>query len=825
MRKYFACCLFLIIVASRVHAQSNNNLDILQSLQKLNTIGSVLYIAAHPDDENTSLLTYLSKEKKMRTAYLSITRGDGGQNLIGKEQGEALGLIRTRELLGARKIDGAEQFFTRAFDFGYSKTPEETFIFWNKDSILADMVWVVRKFKPDVMICCFPTTGEGGHGHHTASAILALEAFDAAADPSKFSWQLKYTEVWKAKRIFWNTFNFGSANTTSSNQLKFDINVYNPLTGKSYGEIAAESRSMHKSQGFGSTKDRGQSLEYFKLLKGDSCKTDLLEKIDLTWKRITKTNKIQCLINQCIAQYDPNNPSKIVSTLVQLHKEINALDEKNTTIKYWKKIKLAETEALIESCMGLWLECTAEDFIVIPGKDITLKFEALNRSNIKANLRSVNFGTTDTIIQKSLNNNKLLSTKYNLKIPANAAYSNPYWLNKKHSIGAFDIEDKTLIGKPENDPSLSITYNIEIEGSIFNFTKQIVYKSTDPIKGEVYRSLEILPPITVNFTQNVLVFTQSQSKNITLLIKANTDNINGKIIINAPIGYKIEIKNPHFNLAKKDDETTIQATITASKNATLGNLAASVLMNGNSYNKSIKRIAYEHIPSQFILSDASIKIATIDLKKEDIKIGYISGAGDEVPDCLKQVGLQVTELNDNILENEDISKYNAIVTGVRAYNTNKRLEVYHKKLMDYVKNGGNLIVQYNTNNPIAPLKTEIGPYPFTISRERVTDENAEMKILHPEHAALNVPNKIDTHDFENWIQERGLYFAIAYDKNYQSLFSVKDPNEKASEGSLIVASYGKGNFVYTGLAFFRELPAGVSGAYRLFVNLLSLPQH
>ncbi len=356
MKRIFLLSICLI---SQLYAQ--NSAEILQSLKKLNTVGSVLYIAAHPDDENTRLLAYLAKERNLRTGYLSLTRGDGGQNLIGKEQGEALGLIRTQELLAARRIDGAEQFFTRANDFGFSKNPEETFSIWNKDSILADVVLAIRKFKPDVIICRFPTTGEGGHGHHTASAILALEAFDAAADAKRFPEQLAYTQVWQAKRIFWNTFNFGTTNTTAPDQLKIDVGVFNPLLGKSYGEIAAESRSMHKSQGFGSAKSRGESIEYFKLLKGDSAKKDLFDGINQTWTRFAETASLQKMIDSCIANFNPQKPENSVNNLIRIYKKINSLNDSITDVDYWKYKKLIECKEIILACTGLWMEAIADN--------------------------------------------------------------------------------------------------------------------------------------------------------------------------------------------------------------------------------------------------------------------------------------------------------------------------------------------------------------------------------------------------------------------------------------------------------------------------------
>jgi len=813
----------------RAFSQTNQPLssaDIVQALKKLNTVGSVLYVAAHPDDENTRLLAYLANEKKVRTGYLSLTRGDGGQNLIGKEQGEPLGLIRTQELLAARRIDGAEQFFTRANDFGFSKNPEETFSIWNKDSILSDVVLAIRRFKPDVIVCRFPTTGEGGHGHHTASAILAVEAFDAAADPKRFPEQLKYTDVWQAKRIFWNTFNFGTTNTTAPDQLKIDVGVYNPLLGKGYGEIAAESRSSHKSQGFGSAKSRGSGLEYFKLLKGDSAKSDLLEGINTSWARLKGQEKIQKLIGDCIKKFNPQEPESSIPELVAIYKQIQSLDDSNTMLAYWKKQKLKETETILLACAGLWLEATAADYTGIPGQDVTITAQAVNRSHSAVKLNSISFlQQTDSTTALTLKPNELYSFKHRERLPETMPFSNPYWLNEKHEIGSYHIASASLIGKPENDAAAKVVFQISILDLNMPVTRGLVYKYTDPVKGEVYRPFEVLPPATVNIPEKVFVFTDAAPKTIFITVKANAANVNGTLSLKGTEGWNISIKNPEFRLAAKGDEAIIEAVISAAKGAKDGRLDAAVSVNGKSYTKSIKRMEYDHIPYQFILSDAEAGLVNIDLKKTGLNIGYIPGAGDDVPAALKQVGYNVTVLNDELLSNENLSKYNAIVSGVRAYNTNDRLQVHYARLMDYVKNGGNLIVQYNTNNRIGPVVAKIGPYPFTIARDRVTNENAVVSFSNPKHSALNFPNVITQKDFDGWIQERGIYFATEIDKQYETVLTMNDPNEKPSEGSLIIGKYGKGNFVYTGLVFFRELPAGVPGAYRLFVNLLSLPEN
>jgi LmbE family N-acetylglucosaminyl deacetylase len=803
-----------------------NSAEILLGIKKLNTVGSVLYVAAHPDDENTRLLGYLAKEKNFRTGYLSLTRGDGGQNLIGKEQGEALGLIRTQELLAARRTDGAEQFFTRANDFGFSKNPDETFSIWNRDSILADVVLTIRRFKPDVIICRFPTTGEGGHGHHTASAILAMEAFDLAADPTIFPEQLKYVEVWQAKRIFWNTFNFGGTNTTSEDQLKLDVGTYNPLLGMNYGEVAANSRSMHKSQGFGSAKQRGENIEYFKFLKGAPAEKDVFEGINTSWKRISAATILGDLINECMLTFDPQHPELSLSKLEHIYTQIQKLDEKDANTKYWKKLKLAACQELILQCAGLWMEAYSSEYSAVPGNELAISAQIIVRNPSNVKLKSISFiGQTDKKLDLQLTNNKLETIDQKEVLSKSTPYSAPYWLVNPHTVGMYSVKDQTLIGTPENHPAKSVSYHLSIDGIDFQVERGLVFKATDPVKGEVYRPFEVLPPATINISDQVFVFSSMTPKEVSFVVKANQAKVKGTVKVNVPAGWKIEIKNAEVNLEKKGDEQIVRAILTPDKTGKDGQLLASVSIDGTDYSKSITRIEYDHIPYQFILSNASAKIVFLDLKKTGNKIGYIPGAGDNIPACLTQIGYDVTLLTDELLTKEDLSNYSAIVTGIRAYNTNDRMPIYFEKLMAYVNQGGNLIVQYNTNNRIAPMETKIGPFPFTISRDRVTDDNATVEFTNPKHPVLNTPNVISQKDFENWIQERGIYFATELDSHYETIFSMNDPNEKPNKGSLIIAKHGKGNFVYTGLVFFRELPAGIPGAYRLFVNLLSLPQN
>lgn len=803
--------------------QPMSSAEILAGIKKLNVVGSVLYIAAHPDDENTRLITYLSNERNIRTAYMSLTRGDGGQNLVGKEQAEMLGLLRTQELLAARRIDGGEQFFSRANDFGYSKTPEETFRIWNKDSILSDVVWVIRNFKPDVIICRFPTTGEGGHGHHTASAMLAVEAFDAAADPKKFQSQLKFTSTWQPKRIFWNTFNFGGNNTTAPDQLQMDVGNYNSLLGKYYGEIAAESRSMHKSQGFGSAKTRGSVIEYFKQLKGDSVTKDPLEGIDMTWNRIKGGSAIQKMISDCIHYYDPQSPEKSVTPLLGVYLVIKDLPETDQFIAYWKKQKMSEIENLLLSCTGTWIEAISGSYSVIPGKKAEYSVQCVKGTDADVKIKRIiwlNGG--DTLVSVAPKKNELLTFKHSENLSSNVSFTNPYWLNNEYSEGLYNVSDQLLIGLPQNKPVAKITAELLIQDVPFMIERPLIYKSADPVKGEIYRPLEILPSLTVNFHSRAFAFPNGANEKIQIEIKSNADSINGQFKIVVPKGWTSVPDVINYSL-NKNTVRFEEITVTAPAKPSEGFITA--VSSDATMMKSIRRIEYDHVPYQFILTDAKAKVVSFEIEPGVKNIGYIPGAGDDVASCLEQIGYHVVILDEAAVAKEDLSRFDAIVTGIRAYNTNEWMQSEYERLMDYVKQGGNLIVQYNTNSRIGPLNAKISPYPFTISRERVTDENADVRFLNPSSRVLNFPNKISAEDFKGWKQERGIYFATEADSSFEKIFSMNDANEKPSDGSLIISKYGKGNFVYTGIVFFRELPAGVPGAYRLFANLLSLQKN
>ncbi len=821
MTRQYLALFILLSFFTKLQAQtpiSYSSADILQQIKKLEVFGSVLYVAAHPDDENTRLLGYLANERKFRTGYLSLTRGDGGQNLIGDEQGIDLGLIRTQELLSARRIDGAEQFFTRAFDFGYSKNPEEAMKIWGHDKILADVVWAIRKFKPDVVITRFPTTGEGGHGHHTASAILAGEAFDAAADATKFPEQLKYVSTWQAKRLLWNTFNFGGNSTQREDQFKIDCGVYNPILGKSYGEIAAESRSRHKSQGFGVPAQRGKNIEYFATIKGEKPVSDLMDGVDSAVYK-TETAKVYFgMVNEIKQNYNYGSPKNTVPALQGLARTY--LEFKS----FMTKDKQALTKSLIAQCAGLFIEATATNQLNVIGDSIKLKFSLINRSGIKITNAEVEyFGNSFSF--KNLLPNEIEDIKATIKIEEKQSATQPYYLQVPMSTGAYnaDMED---VGKPQNDGYNAI-FNITIAAVTYSYSMPVMYKYTDPVKGELYQPIQIVSPTFINVTPNLLIFSndkKNEKKTIQYAIQSNL-GLNEKVKFYSTINKESKlIFDSTLSIAKmaKGNIATILNGNNFVSNSTtsIGGELAAASMYEHQYT-SLKKISYDHIPDIFYNYQDRVKVLKIDLKITGSTAGYIAGAGDKVLQALEQMGYTVTMLTEKDITASHLKQFDVIITGVRAYNIHTWLSNVHPILMQYVKDGGVLLTQYNTNNQLGPVKASMAPYPFTISRNRITDETAAVNFLLPNHPALNYPNKITEKDFDGWIQERSIYNAEKIDSSYKKILSMKDPGETEQDGSLIVADYGKGKYVYTGLVFFRELPAGVGGAYRLFANLIA----
>jgi LmbE family N-acetylglucosaminyl deacetylase len=785
----------------KAQMQQLNAAEIAQGLSGLSVKGSVLYIAAHPDDENTRLLAYLAKEAKVKTAYLSLTRGDGGQNLIGNEQAELLGQIRTQELLAARKVDGARQFFTRANDFGFSKTSVETFNIWGKEQILADAVWVIRKFRPDVIITRFPEDSRAGHGHHAASAIIAREAFMAAADPKRYPEQLeKGVEVWQAKRILWNTYNFGGNNTTASDQLRIDVGGYNPFLGRNYGEIAAISRTNHKSQGFGSALQRGEAFEYFSHTAGEPAKSSLFDGVNIYVANAAITK----LLADIQANYQLKQPAASLPALLKLKKI--AAHEKDFNHQL--------LEELIMACAGLWVEAIVPESSYAVGDSIPVSINTIYRANL------VQLKIVAQIGNQSLpmKDNKLSTAKYAIKA-GQADITQPYYLKKEHPIGYYLIDKQEEVGYPENPNGLTAKVKFELNGETFSMSLPIFYKSTDPIKGEQYQPLVIAPKVTATFSDQAYLFINNQARTIEVSLKSFAKNVAGEVVPVLPAGWKASPAKIAFNFSQKGDVQLAVFNILPNGNSASAKLSLDVNIGAEVAHKGLRTIRYDHIPNINLFPTATARLEVADLKIGAKRIAYLDGAGDLVANALQQVGYEVSHLNTSQILLNDLSAYDAIVTGVRFFNVNEEAKAIYQKLMDYVKNGGVLLEQYNVNNGLK--STNFGPYPFNLVNKRVTEEEAKVTFMKPEHAVLNYPNKITEKDFANWVQERGLYFAENIDPKYQTVLSMNDTGEAPNEGSLLIADYGKGKFVYTSLAFFRQLPAGVPGAYRLFANLLA----
>lgn len=792
-------------------------------LNRINTLGSVLYIAAHPDDENTRLISWLVGEKKLRTAYVSLTRGDGGQNLLGKEQGPLLGLIRTQELLAARRIDGAEQYFTRAYDFGFSKSPDETLRLWNKDSITKDLVGLIRQLQPDVIICRFPTTGEGGHGHHTASAILAKEAFVLAANPN-YEVNVPSTP-WQAKGLFWNTYSFGTVNTISEDQIKVDAGTYNPLLGISYGEIASLSRSQHKSQGFGSAALRGEVKEYFVQWAGDTVKNDLFEFVDMSWSRIDNAKLISNHTNAALAAFSSKNRASALPHLLNARKEVLQLLEKgvnDSNDQLWLKYKLSKLEELIYQSIGLWASASVTQPSLVPGDSVEPRFDFIHRWNNKVKILNANFGNELLLNDSISSNNQLVSVKKKCLIDSENTYSTPYWLVNGIQNHLFQPKSDLhgLSAEISNSPNLDLQF--ELSGQKFDLQLPLTYRYVSPVDGELFQPLKVFPPVTLQWSENIRILPEKKPVQVSFQVKAQSADQKGTVSLEIPEGWNSRLisSSIQFDLKQKGDVANFTWEIEAKNSDEAIELKAVANIDDEFHSFSVDEISYGHIPHQIILKEAVIKMVPLDIKVNQLSIGYIPGAGDDIPLALKQLGYEVTTIDETNFESLDFKQFASIVTGVRAYNNHLWLNDAYPKLMNYVEQGGNLLVQYNTNNRIGPLVAKMSPYPFEITRDRVTDESAKLNFLDENHSILNYPNKISAQDFENWVQERGIYFVGKRDSSYQSIFAMNDPDEAVLDGGLIVANYGKGRFIYTGLSLFRQIPAGISGAYRLMVNMI-----
>jgi LmbE family N-acetylglucosaminyl deacetylase len=816
--------------------------EVEHSLRRLNELGRVLMIAAHPDDERTAVLAYFARGRHMRTAYLSLTRGEGGQNLIGSEQGAALGIIRTQELLDARRIDGAEQFFTRAIDFGFTKTAAEAIQKWGHDQILSDIVWVIRRFQPDVVILCFTGTPRDGHGQHQASAILGKEGFDAAGDPQRFPEQLKYVQPWKPRRLVHAGGFFGERSATPVAQAppkagEAETGQFNPILGYSYEELAILSRNMHHSQGTGAMRRLGAARTPFELLEGTLAEHDLFEGIDTSWAgRFPQGGAaVGAILDEAIRKFEPAHPEQVIPLLLSARSKIAAFPGALA------REKLAELDETVALCGGVWADAQARQAEFTPGSPFSFTVTVLNRSNVPVTFEG---GQVEGLFQAPLDvkparlgYNQSAAAEFSRPVPDNEPYSQPYWLIQPPAGSHYRVADPSLIGLPEAPALARVRLRLTVNGTPVELVRPVHYRYADRAQGERDRPVLVVPPVTVELSNSHALFPSAAPRRVQVSVKANVKNASGDLRLEAPAGWKVEPPSRGFQIAVSGEQEQLDFTVTPPAEASEATLRAIASLGGREVTSGMHWIEYPHIPTQAIFPPADLRLVRADVRVTAHKIGYIMGAGDEMPDALRQLGLDVTLLSPSDLEQGDLSRFDAIVAGIRAYNVRPDLKANQPRLMEYVRNGGTYIVQYQngeaarggpggpgqSGQPTIP-PSNIGPYPITIpggNTYRVTVEDAPVHFPHPDSPLLHTPNEITPSDFQGWVQERGLLFAIQWDPHYETVLASSDPGEKPLEGGELWTRYGKGVYIFTSYAWFRQLPAGVPGAYRLFANLLS----
>jgi LmbE family N-acetylglucosaminyl deacetylase len=804
--------------------------QVLQDLRSFRELGSVLYIAAHPDDENTQLITYLARGRGYRTAYLSVTRGDGGQNESGPEFGEKLGLARTQELLAARRLDGGRQFFTRAIDFGFSKDVNEALRIWDHKEVLGDVVRVIRTFRPDVIVARFSPEPSTTHGHHTASAVLALEAFKLAGDPTAYPEQLGAGGLtpWQPKRIFQNTGGFSRAsNSAHAPTIKIEAGGNDVVTGESFGSIAARSRGMHITQGFGNFGGGGRGAdgprqETFTLLAGEPATDDILDGIDGTWTRFPGGAEIGQLTNDVIARFSAADPAASVPALLAIRSQLAALPTDPVITD-----KRRQLDHILQVCLGLTTETLIPSAENVPGVTLKLTHTATAKSSVPVRWIAVRYPSLGTAqkIGITLAAGQPTTRESSRVLPLNTIPSQPYWLRAESTPGMFVVADANLIGRPENPPAFPIENVFEVGGQTLVIADEPVQLVAGASPAQAHRRLDVIAPVSLGFASEVELFTPGTTKPVVIEVTAARAGAAGTLRLDAPAGWTVTPASLPFSLKTIREKTKLTFTLTAPPKPVGNELRAVATISGVSYDNQRLVVSYPHIPVQLLQPVARLKIVALDLAIRGKAIGYLPGAGDSTAENLAQMGYVVTTLTGADLTAKKLKNLDAVVIGVRAFNERTDLSANLPGLFAYIEAGGTVVAQYN--RPSGLKTPQLAPYKLSIAGDapsyRVTDENSPVTFLAPDNPVLTTPNHITPADFEGWVQERGAYFPSSWDEeHFVPVLSMNDPGESPLKSSVLVAKYGKGYFVYTGLAFFRQLPAGVPGAYRLFANLTSL---
>jgi hypothetical protein len=545
--------------------------------------------------------------------------------------------------------------------------------------------------------------------------------------------------------------------------------------------------------------------------------SSLFEGIDTTWSRVANSESVAEQVHQIISKFNPADPAALVPELLKLRQAMSGIQNES-----WVAEKKAQLEKIVAACLGLHVEASTATEAFVPGQNAPIKLEAINRSNVPVTLQEVRFPNTgdSNKVDAALPSNELVTKDLSCRIPDDAPYSEPYWLSKPPALGTFTVDDQKLIGLPENPPALPVEIVLQVDGQELRYLVDTKYRTVDPVAGEIRGPVVISPPAFVNVVNNVFVFPTSQPKSVSMRVTAATGAVKGELKLAVPQAWEVSPAAIPIDLKAANAEMEVTFSVKPPNQNGEGTLRAIVSIDGRDYSLERVRISYPHIGVQTLMPPAQAKLVRADIRKKGERIGYIPGAGDDVPESLRQIGYSVKMLSEPEITAKNLAQFSAVVLGIRAYNTQDRISNWLPELFAYVKEGGVAIAQYNT---LADLKTDqLGPYPLEISRDRVTDENAQVRVLAPNNPLMNLPNKITPKDFDAWVQERGLYFPNKWDPAWTPILSCNDPKEKPLDGGLLVAKSGKGFFVYTSYSWFRQLPAGVPGAYRLFANMLSL---
>jgi LmbE family N-acetylglucosaminyl deacetylase len=862
--------LFLSEAESQVRTVYDKGvLGLGQILKRLQTTASALHIGAHPDDEDSALLAYLARKEQARTAYLSLNRGEGGQNAIGSEIFEPLGIIRTEELLQARQFDGAEQFFTRAMDFGFSKTLAESSRLWNEKIILEDMVRVIRTYRPLVIISRFTGTPADGHGHHQLAGYLTTIAFKAAADPNQFPEQLKEgLKTWQAKKLYVSQ-GF-MPNPQNVPTLLLNTGEHDFLLGRSYYEIAIEGRSQHKSQEMGGLELRGKQTSGVRLLESfvptnpeketsvfDGIDTSLVGAAELFGEKnnqhlLTKLMELQKIAKKALENFDPLNTEKLIPILSEGFKvtqEAELLTE-NFDCKLILKQKKTEFAKALMLASGIVVDALSDNETPIPGSSVTVAVRIFAPEKIEIKIGEISLKLpkgwkAEKIVSITPAQETALSIQrekarysefFKVSIPKNEKPTQPYWLESPRENFIFvwnDEESKSFSFQPS---LIRAKGKIAIADVEIPFEKDVEYRYADAVRGEIRRNINVVPRISVATDSEFIISPISNEKTEreikVSVINNGIDPTKGTLKLLLPEGWSSSPVSVDFQLENKGERASFAFKVTIPPSVQGDyKVIAQAVSGGEVFDQTMHTVSYPHIQTHRYYKKAQTEIKIFDLKVAQVNVGYIMGSGDKVPEAIKRMGLNVTLLEEKDLSIGDLSKFDVIVVGIRASQVRPDFVANNNRLLNYVRAGGVLIVQYQQPDYI---RQNLAPYPAkmevvtrgsqVISNLRVTDENAPVKILVPDHPIFNFPNKITDEDWIGWIQERNLYCFTEFDPRYIPLLESHDEGEPENKGGMLYAEIDRGKFIYTAYSWFRQLPAGNKGAYRIFANMLSLPK-